>query len=354
MAEAAASEASDLFIDECYEEALEKYNEAINLNKSNSTYYVQRAATHMKLSNFTDAVSDANRALEIDPKSVKALNWKGKACFNLEEYATAKTAFETVNSLEPSKQTETWIRKCAAELEDEDEDEDEDEVEAPAAPPPVPTPAPAPAAPPPKYRHEWYQTADKVNISIMAKKIPEETVNTEVSGDGTNLSLTIDEGDEPPYKLDLNLYAPIDPAKTKVAVLTTKIEINLWKTKVQQWTALEGSGKPSVTQPANFSSTSLSKPSFPTSCVRKAPTDWDKLEQELKEEEADEKLEGDAALNKLFKDIYGKADEDTRRAMNKSYVESNGTVLSTNWKDIGAKYTEGSPPTGMEMKKYEQ
>lgn len=45
----------------------------------------------------------------------------------------------------------------------------------------------------------------------------------------------------------------------------------------------------------------------------------DKLESEIKKDEKDEKLDGDAALNKLFKDIYGGGDEDTRRAMNKSY-----------------------------------
>lgn len=37
-------------------------------------------------------------------------------------------------------------------------------------------------------------------------------------------------------------------------------------------------------------------------------------------QEKDEKLDGDAALNKFFRDIYQDADEDTRRAMMKSFV----------------------------------
>lgn len=34
-------------------------------------------------------------------------------------------------------------------------------------------------------------------------------------------------------------------------------------------------------------------------------------------------------------------------------VESNGTVLSTNWNEVGSKMVEGSPPDGMEVKKWE-
>ena len=41
----------------------------------------------------------------------------------------------------------------------------------------------------------------------------------------------------------------------------------------------------------------------------KKQIDWDQLDKEVSEELEGEKLEGDAALNKLFKDIYDRADE---------------------------------------------
>ena len=40
------------------------------------------------------------------------------------------------------------------------------------------------------------------------------------------------------------------------------------------------------------------------------------------------------------------------RAMNKSYAESGGTVLSTNWDEIGKEKTPVKPPEGMEFKKW--
>ena len=77
--------------------------------------------------------------------------------------------------------------------------------------------------------------------------------------------------------------------------------------------------------------------------------DWDKVVREI-EKDAD-KPEGDAALNTLFQQIYGGADPDTQRAMQKSFVESNGTCLSTNWSEVGAKPVETKPPEGMVAKK---
>ncbi len=91
-------------------------------------------------------------------------------------------------------------------------------------------------------------------------------------------------------------------------------------------------------------------PSYPTSSKQKK--DWTKVDSEMSKELTKEKPEGDSALNDLFKQIYDRADEATRRAMIKSYQTSGGTVLSTNWGEVADKDYEGKDrpeaPAGQE------
>jgi len=76
--------------------------------------------------------------------------------------------------------------------------------------------------------------------------------------------------------------------------------------------------------------------------------DWDKIVRDFEEEES--KNDG---VDDLFREIYEKSDENVRRAMNKSFVESQGTVLSTNWNDVEKDKVTVKPPEGTEFKKWE-
>ncbi|CAO2838730.1 unnamed protein product [Amaranthus hypochondriacus] len=364
MATDLEKKAKEAFIDDHFELAVELYSQAIDLNPNIAELYADRAQANIKLSNFTEAVSDAKKAIQLDPSMAKAYLRKGIACLKLEEYQTAKTAFLAGAALAPEdSRFKNFIKECDERIAEEDSTfskptgtgvprgSEPDTIASPATSVPTTNGLDSPAnvpVPKPKFRHEFYQKPEEVVVTVFAKGIAAK--NVDVNYGEQILSVTIDLPGEEPYQLQPRLFGKIIPAKCKYEVLSTKIEIRLAKAEAIHWTSLEYNKDAVVPQKINASSPA-DRPTYPSSKLK--GVDWDKLEAEVKKEEKDEKLDGDAALNKFFQDIYRDADEDTRRAMQKSFVESNGTVLSTNWKEVGAKKVEGTPPDGMEMKKWE-
>jgi suppressor of G2 allele of SKP1 len=145
------------------------------------------------------------------------------------------------------------------------------------------------------------------------------------------------------------------------SILSTKVEVKLLKsTASKKWADLEGKPRESPaekSEPEKKAPPKAEKPLYPSSS-KTGPKDWDRLANELTAKpkktkpedgvgdnlEYDSDYDGGDPVNHFFKKLYKDADEDTRRAMMKSYIESNGTALSTNWEEVGKGKVETSPP----------
>ena len=96
----------------------------------------------------------------------------------------------------------------------------------------------------------------------------------------------------------------------------------------------------------------------PVPVRQKQHKNWEKVSDNILQSEKDKTTTddpnagGDAALNGFFQTLYKDADPDSQRAMMKSFVESGGTTLSTNWDEVKKEEVTVKPPEGSEWKKW--
>jgi len=357
------SKGNEAFVSETYTSAIELYTSALSLEPHFADCMVARSHAYIKSDKFDLAKKDADKAIDIlratndpSPVAAKAFLRSGVASFHLGRYKEAKNCFTEGQKLGEEAGLKQWMAWC-----------DEKIVKfgdyapgvKPAEPKKVvvneaalpiasevaaPLPSDPNAMPVPKVSHDWYQTETHVVVEIRIKKLSADVCKIDMGDTTLSVSAKLPTGSE--YSLELDLAHPILPLQSSYKIMSTKIEIKLKKAEGVRWTELEGDGS------APLPGGSLAPPTAKVKAPYASGRDWSAIEKAL-EAEAEEKKEGEAALNEMFQKIYGDANDDVKRAMNKSFQESGGTVLSTNWNDIGKEKTEIKPPDGMEWKKYD-
>lgn len=376
------------------ETAISEYTVAISANPNAPNYYLKRSSAYQRSNQLDKALQDAEIATTLAYKRQKreliseAQRRRMAALYQLGRYADAQFVWGIAKKMDEKEKTlpiwEVRIRNALGKLGEGDENatrrvmenpnvevavdasdstkkEKEKDAPAPASngqsgsetsKPSIPAPKPTPSK---QIKHDWYQNDDNVVVNLMAKGVPKDKATVEI--EASSLSISFPAVDNAEYNFSLDpLWAFVDPQESKWRITPTKVEVTLRKlTRAVKWKSLERTeGDPSSVESERTVSITTSKaedkaPAYPTSS-RHGTKNWDKLVENDEGEPYDE-YEGDETT-RFFKHLYKGATPEQQRAMMKSYQESGGTVLSTDWSEVGKKEVKPEPPEGMEEKKY--
>ena len=387
------------FVDENYDDAVEAYAAALSLFRESEVVLQIRTLSHRssafyKLQRFEEALEDAENSLMLlstkKPDGLRTGEGEichlrvGLAAFELKQHRKAKDILEkasqlaALNKRDANKETyASLLAKCDANLSSSASEQTstvaktspsvasksigETKEQADVAQPSASSEsAAAAAAARPKLagtqgkapKYQYYQSDKVMTISILEAGVREQDLT--VRFQPKHLLVTMRKNGTNFTVIAGNLYAEIDIERSKVVFKDEKVLVKLRKVEPFEWHELMGKGDDSdagtdvKTKIVSSEETNddagappQKVPTDPKDEKKPSPyashKDWDAIERDMIEDEKNEKPEGDEAMNKLFKQIYSNASDDTRRAMVKSFQTSGGTVLSTNWDEVKEK-----------------
>ena len=325
------------FIFDDYENAAKKFDSVLSKfpsSPSKYTYILYKAICKYKLGKYEDALKDLDE-LEKDESFKKDFNYyltRGKILFYLSKFVECKMTLNNALHLISSTDKESlklltpWLNKADVELKEGGvinyNVTNVGEL---------------------KVIYNWIQTPSTITVDI--------TSNHNLNSYDIKInkkSIEFIDKKEGALKKTINLTNGIVPEKSNYKITSSmKCKLELQK-EVENfnWVNLEvNKDDNSVNNPKDKSGY------YPSSS--KVQKDWSQLDKEIDEQEKEDALkDGNEGMWRLFRDIYAKGNEETRRAMIKSFQTSGGTVLSTNWSEVKDKDYEGKDrpeaPSGQE------
>lgn len=105
------SQAATHFSEQRFEEAVSDYEKAIELNPTNALFYAKRGQCYLKLHKPNACIRDCDRALTLNPDSAAAYKYRGRAFRLLGDWQASAKDLRQACKIDFDEETDEWLRE---------------------------------------------------------------------------------------------------------------------------------------------------------------------------------------------------------------------------------------------------